>query len=86
MLTIKIIDENNTQIVQEAKSVIYVPKTEYNSNYVTYFETEVKRVTVFSGDIYVMNDNGKTVANYCLGHPKTEGNVTNTDNVERCKE
>lgn len=88
MLTLKIID-NGFQTVKEVKSVMIRPGTETptGSSCLTYFEVgdELKAVDVFWGDIYVMNDNGKTVANYCLGHPAPIPGGIDTDNVKYCK-
>lgn len=87
MLTIKIIDQDGIQLVKEVKSVILRPgkETEDGRNCLTYFETDLYHKDVFWGDVYVMNDNGKTVANYCLGHPKVKNNIIDVDNVGYCK-
>jgi hypothetical protein len=69
MFTIKIID-NGIEIVKEVREIIKRPARETltGRNCVTYYENNLDATDVYSGDIYLMNDNGKTIANYCLGH------------------
>jgi hypothetical protein len=73
MFTIKIIEPSGLEIVKEVKSIMLRPASESASGArcVTYFEvgSEAKAVDIFEGDVYLMNENGKTVADYCLGHP-----------------
>jgi hypothetical protein len=68
MLTIKIISEKGEQTIQEVKYVKAHPDPECSSSYksVTYWETgnDPDRLLIMSGQVYVMNENGKTVADY----------------------
>lgn len=86
MLTIKIRD-NGIETVKEAKSVMLRPARESatGSACLTYFEDESHCTDVFWGDVYVMNSNGKTVADYCLGHPAPIPGGIDTDNLRFCK-
>jgi hypothetical protein len=74
MLTIKVIQDGGREEIKEIKSAMLRPGCESYSGWpcITYFETgnESKAIDVFDGDVYIMNENGKTVADYCLGHPK----------------
>jgi hypothetical protein len=76
MLTIKIIGEDGVQIVKEVKSIMATPDHD-NPNYfkrVSYWEPGVKSFDeyhVSHGKVYVMNDGGKTVADYMMT-PSTE--------------
>jgi hypothetical protein len=67
MLTIKIVRPNGSEYIEEATSVfLNTPEQSPNINQsVTYFK-EGKAYDVFEGKIYVMNNNGKTVADYFL--------------------
>ena len=73
MLTIKIITPNLLEFVKEVKSVMRRPESESASGRpcVTYFETGIDTTAndVFEGQVYVMNDNGNTIAAYDLGNP-----------------
>jgi hypothetical protein len=86
MLTIKIRD-NGIETVKEAKSVMFRPPRESTTgrSCITYFENDFHCTDVFWGDVYVMNENGKTVADYCLGHPESIPGGIDTDKVGYCK-
>jgi hypothetical protein len=70
MLTIKIILPNGSQIVEETCKVYYDhgEKGEGIDDNVLYIEPKSTAQTrIREGEIYVMNENGKTIANYYLG-------------------
>jgi hypothetical protein len=87
MLTVKLIDENGIETVREIKSVIYKParETDVGKSCVTYFTEEFPPADVFWGDVYIMNTNGKTVADYCLGHPTIIGGCIQSNDISYCK-
>lgn len=72
MLTVKIICSDGLELVKETKTAMLRPPShsQRGSKYFSYFDEEGNSIDVFDGDVYVMNEHGKTVANYCLGHPK----------------
>jgi len=75
MLTIKIINGNGFEEVHEVKDVFMVPSEHAKmiTGYVYYFvpgESTARNVT--DGDVYVMNEHGKTIADYHLSSPKDE--------------
>lgn len=70
MLTIKIIFPNGGELTEEVVRVSYDPgKQDGGMNgVVAYQEPKSAALThIDQGTVYVMNENGKTVANYCLG-------------------
>lgn len=81
MFTIKHIDRNNTEHLIEAASVWYVDNTEdvVGTNKPVVWELRYTTgplvhgghltKTLDFGMVYVMNSNGKTVADYDLGDP-----------------
>jgi hypothetical protein len=78
MLTIKIIENDGRETVKEINSVTLRPANESSSGSrcLTYFgfqNNEFYATDVFNGTVYIMNENGKTIANYVLfGEPKVE--------------
>ena len=71
MLTIKIIGDDGTEFVKsEVKTVCFNPPTEQRGASLFIWYKEQIPETIFSGKIYVMNENGKTVADYeMFGEP-----------------
>lgn len=76
MFTVKVIDSMGNESVYQAKSVSARPdiktiETDRNIRSV-HLENPDGSEEEFSGDyrVFVMNDNGKTVANYYLGTPR----------------
>lgn len=65
MLTIRVIQEDGRELLKEVSSVMRRPgeETLTRSDCITYFEDE-NAIDVFDGTIYVMNENGKTIAVY----------------------
>jgi hypothetical protein len=74
MLTIKVIHDGGLEEVKEIKSAMLRPgcETYLGLPCVTYFETgnDGKAIDVFDGDIYIMNESGRTIADYSLRPPK----------------
>jgi hypothetical protein len=74
MFTIKIIEPCGRETVKEVLSLIYRPgkETETGNPCVTYYENrgEILAIDVCEGQVYLMNENGKTVADYGLSFPK----------------
>lgn len=70
-LTIRIIHGDGTELIKSVSSVMLMPDNEHVSKRVVYFEdTENKEcVDVYNADVFVMNENGKTVADYHLVYP-----------------
>lgn len=68
MFTIKIIEEDGSEYVKpDVAGVRFNPSmtvTDKSSLFVWYKDAPVE--TIFSGNAYVMNENGKTIANYNL--------------------
>jgi hypothetical protein len=75
MLTIKIVRNRGTpeyrEFVQEIRSVALNPESESQSGHpsVSFFDALGVCVDIFEGDVYVMNENGKTIADYNLNYP-----------------
>lgn len=69
MLTVKIIDVQGFELVKEAKSVFYCPMFNESSAKVSIFLHDGRVEETYLGDVYVMNENGKTVADYHLSPP-----------------
>lgn len=65
MLTIKIIRPDNSEWIEEASSVSLEPSDIVSNSIrgVTYFKND-RSFFVTSGHVYVMNENGKTIASY----------------------
>lgn len=61
MLTVKVIRPDRSEYVEEATSVFL-----NNNQSVTYFKDGKAGYDVSEGIVYVMNSNGKTVADYFL--------------------
>lgn len=79
MLTIKMIRQDGSEFIEEAKSFAYNSKEQSASNFpsITYFTKQndtsvVVAHDIYEGTIYVMNENGKTIGNYFLGEIKSE--------------
>jgi hypothetical protein len=74
MLTVKIIRPDGTEWVEEAKSVCSntAEQSATHNPSVTYFtnDKEMRCIDIYEGTIYVMNENGKTIADYYLLYPK----------------
>jgi hypothetical protein len=78
MLTVRVIEASGLEQVREVRSVMLRPAKESltGSPCLTYFldsgEGWSNSVDVYDGTVYVMNENGKTVASYFLGNlPRT---------------
>ena len=67
MLTVKHITSDRQESVRLAKEVIYAKSPETGKCVVTAWCLDNATLTFDRGMIYVMNDNGKTVADYELG-------------------
>lgn len=76
MLTIKIVYDGS-ETIKEVESVALRSSLDVSPS-VTFTEKgNAGFVSIWEGDIYVMNDNGKTIADYHLGHRMPEEpNVT----------
>jgi hypothetical protein len=70
MLTVKVILEDNTEFVKEAISVIVQPLSDGGRRVDVFREDNITEY-IDSGDVYVMNSNGKTIGDYHL-HPITK--------------
>jgi hypothetical protein len=71
MLTMLLINKDGSELVKEIDSVMKRPAKESASNAscLTYFEKRHdgnQAVDVFDGTMFIMNENGKTVANYVV--------------------
>ena len=68
MFTIKIVDPHGAEYIKQVKEVLYMPPEKEKEWRVMYRDPNNGDVfyEVDEGDIYVMNDNGKTVAAYHL--------------------
>ena len=74
MLTVKIIKLNGDELLYEATSVGMIAKEQSRlQNKLVFFNhpTEAS-IYVEEGDVYVMNDHGKTIADYHIHTPKDE--------------
>jgi len=67
MLTIRIIYPNGGELVKTVHSVMRRPgnETETGSACITYFEND-RAIDVYDAQVYVMNENGKTIADYLV--------------------
>jgi len=75
MLTIKIVGSDGNEAVHEAIEVFMIPASHHKmqNGYVYYFVPgESTARDVIDGDVYVMNDYGKTIADYHIRLPKDE--------------
>ena len=75
MLTIKIVGSDGNEAVHEAKEVFMIPSSHAKmiNGYVYYFVPgESTARDIVDGDVYVMNDYGKTIADYHIRPPKNE--------------
>ena len=80
MLTIRVIEPNGLETIREVKSTQLRPAIESptGSPCLTYFmyggdgSNWPNTVDVYDGTIYIMNENGNTIASYFLGNlPRT---------------
>ena len=81
MFTIKVIEDDGSEFVKsEIRSVAFNPpilETGKQPSLYVWYKDE-KPETFLSGKVYVMNENGKTVADYHLyGSPVTKDGVEN---------
>jgi hypothetical protein len=75
MLTIKII-YNDSVTIKEVEDVTLRPAVCDEGQSVIYTEKGCASfVGVWEGDVYVMNENGKTIADFHLGQRVTEGQI-----------
>ena len=72
MLTVRIKYPNNRERIVEANSLTVDCLTESNLQQINLFKRNGTFESVDIGDIFVMNENGKTVASYYLGDNKVE--------------
>ena len=83
MLTIKIVYEDGTEFVHEARDIVFLPPNVSGNNTghpcVTYIDISGNNInidrSVRVGEVYVMNNYGKTVASYMLGTPMAEKTI-----------
>ena len=76
MFTVKRISPQNEETLEETDRVdCAMPDDAKSSNerVVAYANRKGDRVVIGSGDVYVMNESGKTVATYHLGNPYAFG-------------
>lgn len=71
MLTVKIIQPNNQEWIHETFSVSKNPPEQSFSGHesVSCFLLDKTCLDIYKGQVYVMNENGKTVGNYYLSWP-----------------
>lgn len=75
MLTVKIVSLNGHEIVREAECVVLYPSNESNdgTSHLMVFKSlnaDQGDEDIIQGHVYVMNENGKTIANYHLFPPQ----------------
>jgi hypothetical protein len=71
MLTAKVRFPDGSEVVKEVSSVEYNPTEIMGFRGIMLFGTKEGQTTsIFEGDVYVMNENGKTIADYHLHIPK----------------
>lgn len=78
MFTIKVIKNDVEEIVLQAKWISYDKKNneilfhnnEYESLACCYSVDYIEKNTIKSGNVYIMNEQGKTVASYFLDVPR----------------
>ena len=70
MLTMRYIEDTGHEIVKEIESLMRVPayESETNSAYLIYWNIRnpEQPVEIYDGTVYVMNESGKTIANYTV--------------------
>jgi len=68
MLTIKIIEKDGTEFVTETNRVANMKETDALDGRpgIVYWLPSGDRINIYEGDVYVMNDFGKTIADYHL--------------------
>jgi hypothetical protein len=70
MFTMKVIEPSGLEHVKQVESLMFCPtnKATDGRDYVTYFGagSDPKALDIFEGDVYLMNEYGKTVADYHL--------------------
>ena len=76
MFTIKIIEEDGHEFVKsEVRTVAFNPpihETGKSASLFVWYKDELPE-TLTSGKVYIMNENGKTVADYCIyGFPVSQ--------------
>jgi len=69
MLTVKVILPNGDQYIKEVSSVWMDKSTKDYPARVKFYEKNLFGDQIEEGDIYVMNENGKTIADYHLHCP-----------------
>lgn len=76
MLTMRYIEEDGHEIVKEIESIMRVPAKESvtKSAHLIYWNVEDKgqAIEIYDGTVYVMNENGKTIANYAVSQKWVE--------------
>ena len=78
MLTVKVRLPDGSEYVKEVSSVWFnVSKTDEPKYSVCYYEAKGMPLgdRIEEGDIFVMNENGKTIANYHLHYPVPTTNL-----------
>lgn len=75
MLTVKVIDGHGNENIWQTRNVFAKTEKSTNSRRLSsvFFQTEDKAEIEIQGEyalVYVMNENGKTVADYVLGADK----------------
>jgi hypothetical protein len=71
MLTIRIINKD-CEIVTEVKNVMLIRETDVTYPYLRYWSKDDEKdgeavyTSIFEGDVFVMNENGNTIAAYHL--------------------
>jgi len=68
MLTMRYIESDGKEMVKEVEAVGRFPASESitNSDYLVYWNTDGQGCEIHDGTVYVMNENGKTIANYVV--------------------
>jgi hypothetical protein len=69
MLTVKVILPNGDQYIKEVSSVWMDKSTKDHPARVKFYERTLCGDQIEEGDVYVMNENGKTIADYHLHCP-----------------
>ena len=76
MLTVKVIRQDGSENIDEATSGFLntANQSASGNKSFTYFLPDKNHhaIDVYEGNVYVMNENGKTIANYYLEYPKME--------------
>jgi len=68
MLTMRYIEKDGKELVKEIKSLMRCPASESitDSDFLIYWNTDGEGVEIHDGTVYVMNENGKTIADYVV--------------------